>query len=52
MKRLLAASLMLASLGAFAHEPFEYVETDQIAIGALILARTIVDVLGVRELHV
>jgi acetylornithine deacetylase/succinyl-diaminopimelate desuccinylase-like protein len=35
--------------GAFAHEPFEYVETDQIAIGALILARTIVDVLGVTQ---
>lgn len=33
--------------GAFAHEPYEYVERDQIAIGALILARTIVDILGV-----
>jgi acetylornithine deacetylase/succinyl-diaminopimelate desuccinylase-like protein len=35
--------------GAFAHEPHEYVERDQIAIGALILARTIVDILGVRR---
>lgn len=34
--------------GAFAHEPHEFVERDQIAIGALILARTIVDVLGIR----
>jgi acetylornithine deacetylase len=33
--------------GAFAHEPYEYVEKDQIAIGALILARTIADILGV-----
>lgn len=34
--------------GAFAHEPYEYVERDQIAVGALILARTIVDILGVE----
>lgn len=34
--------------GAFAHEPHEYVERDQIAAGARILARTIVEVLGVR----
>ncbi|HET7091874.1 MAG TPA: M20/M25/M40 family metallo-hydrolase, partial [Thermomicrobiales bacterium] len=33
--------------GAFAHEPHEFVERDQIAIGAEILARTIVDILGV-----
>ena len=34
--------------GAFAHEPHEYVERDQIAVGARILARTIVEILGVR----
>jgi len=33
--------------GAFAHEPHEYVERDQIAVGAEILARAIADVLGV-----
>ena len=33
--------------GAFAHEPYEYVERDQIAVGALILARSIIDILGV-----
>ncbi len=33
--------------GAFAHEPHEFVERDQIAVGARILARTIVDLLGV-----
>ncbi|MFL5761642.1 MAG: M20 family metallopeptidase [Thermomicrobiales bacterium] len=33
--------------GAFAHEPHEFVERDQIAIGARILAETIVDVLGI-----
>jgi succinyl-diaminopimelate desuccinylase len=33
--------------GAFAHEPHEFVERDQIAIGARILAETIVDILGV-----
>ncbi|HEU5432804.1 MAG TPA: M20/M25/M40 family metallo-hydrolase, partial [Thermomicrobiales bacterium] len=33
--------------GAFAHEPHEFVERDQIAIGAEILARTVVDLLGV-----
>lgn len=33
--------------GAFAHEPHEYVERDQIAVGAEILARTVADVLGV-----
>jgi acetylornithine deacetylase/succinyl-diaminopimelate desuccinylase-like protein len=35
--------------GAFAHEPHEFVERDQIAVGAEILARTIVDVLGVEQ---
>jgi acetylornithine deacetylase/succinyl-diaminopimelate desuccinylase-like protein len=35
--------------GAFAHEPHEFVERDQIAVGALILARTIAEVLGVRS---
>jgi succinyl-diaminopimelate desuccinylase len=35
--------------GGFAHEPHEFVERDQIAIGALILARTIVEVLGVQK---
>lgn len=35
--------------GAFAHEPHEYVERDQIAVGAAILARTIVSVLGVSK---
>jgi acetylornithine deacetylase/succinyl-diaminopimelate desuccinylase-like protein len=34
--------------GAFAHEPHEFVERDQIAVGALILARTIAEVLGVK----
>lgn len=34
--------------GAFAHEPHEFVERDQIAVGARILARTIVDLLGVE----
>jgi len=34
--------------GAFAHEPHEYVERDQIAVGAAILARTIVSLLGVE----
>jgi acetylornithine deacetylase/succinyl-diaminopimelate desuccinylase-like protein len=34
--------------GAFAHEPHEFVERDQIAVGAEILARTIVDMLGVE----
>jgi acetylornithine deacetylase/succinyl-diaminopimelate desuccinylase-like protein len=34
--------------GAFSHEPHEFVERDQIAIGARILARTIVDWLGVE----
>lgn len=34
--------------GAFAHEPHEFVERDQIAVGAEILARTIVDLLGVE----
>lgn len=34
--------------GALAHEPHEFVERDQIAVGALILARTVVDVLGVE----
>lgn len=34
--------------GALAHEPHEFVERDQIAVGALILARTIVGLLGVR----
>jgi acetylornithine deacetylase/succinyl-diaminopimelate desuccinylase-like protein len=33
--------------GAFAHEPHEYVERDQIAIGARILARVVADTLGV-----
>lgn len=33
--------------GGFAHEPHEYVERDQIAVGARILARTIIDRLGV-----
>jgi acetylornithine deacetylase len=33
--------------GAFAHEPHEFVERDQIVIGARILAETIVDILGV-----
>lgn len=33
--------------GAFAHEPHEFVERDQIAVGARILARSIVDLLGV-----
>jgi acetylornithine deacetylase/succinyl-diaminopimelate desuccinylase-like protein len=33
--------------GAFAHEPHEFVERDQIAVGAEILARTIIDMLGV-----
>jgi acetylornithine deacetylase/succinyl-diaminopimelate desuccinylase-like protein len=32
--------------GAFAHEPHEFVERDQIAVGAQILAETIVDILG------
>jgi acetylornithine deacetylase/succinyl-diaminopimelate desuccinylase-like protein len=32
--------------GAFAHEPHEFVERDQIAIGARILAETIIDLLG------
>jgi len=32
--------------GAFAHEPHEFVERDQIALGALILARVVVDLLG------
>jgi acetylornithine deacetylase/succinyl-diaminopimelate desuccinylase-like protein len=36
--------------GAFAHEPHEFVERDQIAIGAEILARTIVDILGVEPI--
>ncbi len=35
--------------GAFSHEPHEFVERDQIAVGALILALSIVDILGVRE---
>jgi acetylornithine deacetylase/succinyl-diaminopimelate desuccinylase-like protein len=34
--------------GAFAHEPHEFVERDQIAVGARILARTIVDLIGVE----
>jgi acetylornithine deacetylase/succinyl-diaminopimelate desuccinylase-like protein len=34
--------------GALAHEPHEYVERDQIAIGARILAQSIIDILGVR----
>lgn len=34
--------------GAFAHEPHEFVERDQIAVGALILARTIAEMIGVR----
>lgn len=34
--------------GALAHEPHEFVERDQIAVGATILARTIVDLLGVE----
>jgi acetylornithine deacetylase/succinyl-diaminopimelate desuccinylase-like protein len=38
--------------GAFAHEPYEYVEKDQIAVGALILARTIIDILGVEPARV
>ncbi len=33
--------------GAFAHEPHEFVERDQIAVGARILAETIADILGV-----
>jgi acetylornithine deacetylase/succinyl-diaminopimelate desuccinylase-like protein len=33
--------------GAFAHEPHEFVERDQIAVGAEILARTIADALGI-----
>lgn len=36
--------------GALAHEPHEYVERDQIAIGAHILARSIVEILGVRPI--
>jgi acetylornithine deacetylase/succinyl-diaminopimelate desuccinylase-like protein len=34
--------------GALAHEPHEFVERDQIAIGARILALSIIDILGVR----
>ena len=34
--------------GAFAHEPHEFVERDQMRVGAEILARTIVDLLGVE----
>ena len=34
--------------GAFSHEPHEFVERNQIAIGARILAKTIVDWLGVE----
>ncbi|MFM9106054.1 MAG: M20 family metallopeptidase, partial [Chloroflexota bacterium] len=34
--------------GAFAHEPHEFVERDQIAIGAEILALSIVDLLGIE----
>jgi acetylornithine deacetylase/succinyl-diaminopimelate desuccinylase-like protein len=34
--------------GAFSHEPHEFVERHQIAIGARILARTIIDWLGVE----
>lgn len=33
--------------GALAHEPHEFVERDQIAVGARILARSIADVLGI-----
>lgn len=32
--------------GAFAHEPHEFVERDQIALGALILARVVAELLG------
>lgn len=35
--------------GALAHEPHEFVERDQIAVGALILARVIVDILGTES---
>jgi acetylornithine deacetylase/succinyl-diaminopimelate desuccinylase-like protein len=34
--------------GALAHEPHEYVERDQIAVGARILARSIIEILGLR----
>lgn len=34
--------------GALAHEPHEFVERDQIAVGALILALTVAEVLGVE----
>ena len=34
--------------GGFAHEPHEFVERDQIALGARILARVVVDLLGVE----
>lgn len=34
--------------GAFAHEPHEFVERDQIAIGARVLARAVVDLLGLE----
>ena len=36
--------------GAFAHEPHEFVERDQIAVGALILASAIADLLGTEPL--
>ena len=36
--------------GALAHEPHEFVERDQIAVGALILARTIAEILGVEPI--
>ena len=34
--------------GGFAHEPHEFVERDQIATGALILALAIIEILGVK----
>lgn len=34
--------------GGFAHEPHEFVERDQIALGARILAKVVVDLLGVE----
>lgn len=36
--------------GAFAHEPHEFVERDQIALGALILARVVAEILGTEPL--
>jgi acetylornithine deacetylase/succinyl-diaminopimelate desuccinylase-like protein len=35
--------------GGFAHEPHEFVERDQIALGARILARVVIDLLGVEQ---